>query len=75
MLDAAGAVEQYIFCSSAGVYKKSDEMPHREEDAVDFNSRHKVRRSLPAGCWLLAACGGSVGGGSRQQGCMHAAAT
>lgn len=43
VLDAVGPVEQYIFCSSAGVYKKSDQMPHREEDEVDFNSRHKVR--------------------------------
>jgi hypothetical protein len=43
VLDAVGPIEQYIFCSSAGVYKKSDQMPHREEDEVDFNSRHKVR--------------------------------
>lgn len=41
ILDALPDIEQYIFCSSAGVYKKSDQMPHREEDAVDFNSRHK----------------------------------
>ena len=41
VLDALPALEQYIFCSSAGVYKKSDQMPHREEDAVDFASRHK----------------------------------
>jgi nucleoside-diphosphate-sugar epimerase len=41
VLDAVGPIEQYIFCSSAGVYKKSDQMPHREEDEVDFNSRHK----------------------------------
>jgi hypothetical protein len=26
-----------------GVYLKSDQMPHREEDAVDFKSRHKVK--------------------------------
>ena len=43
MLDAAPGIEQYIFCSSAGVYLKSDQMPHREEDAVDPKSRHKVR--------------------------------
>uniref|UniRef100_A0A383V3U2 NAD-dependent epimerase/dehydratase domain-containing protein n=1 Tax=Tetradesmus obliquus TaxID=3088 RepID=A0A383V3U2_TETOB len=36
-----GSLEQYIYCSSAGVYLKSDQMPHREEDAVDFKSRHK----------------------------------
>lgn len=41
IIDAIPDVEQYIFCSSAGVYKKSDEMPHREEDEVDFKSRHK----------------------------------
>ena len=43
MLDAAPGIEQYIFCSSAGVYLKSDQMPHREEDAVDPKSRHRVR--------------------------------
>lgn len=42
MLDAAPGIEQYIFCSSAGVYLKSDQMPHREEDAVDPKSRHKA---------------------------------
>lgn len=41
VLEAVGPVQQYIFCSSAGVYKKSDQMPHREEDDVDFKSRHK----------------------------------
>ncbi|PRW59559.1 chloroplast stem-loop-binding [Chlorella sorokiniana] len=42
VLDAVGPnLQQYIFCSSAGVYKKSEQMPHREEDDVDFNSRHK----------------------------------
>ncbi|EFN53241.1 hypothetical protein CHLNCDRAFT_36589 [Chlorella variabilis] len=41
VLDAVGPIQQYIFCSSAGVYKKSDQMPHREEDEVDFKSRHK----------------------------------
>ena len=43
MLDAVPSIDQYIFCSSAGVYLKSDQMPHREEDAVDPKSRHKVR--------------------------------
>lgn len=41
VLDALPDLEQYVFCSSAGVYLKSDQMPHREEDAVDFKSRHK----------------------------------
>eukprot|EP00879_Flechtneria_rotunda_P029242 GHRR01031547.1.p1 GENE.GHRR01031547.1~~GHRR01031547.1.p1 ORF type:complete len:321 (-),score=91.40 GHRR01031547.1:341-1303(-) len=36
-----GSLEQYIYCSSAGVYLKSDQMPHREEDATDPKSRHK----------------------------------
>lgn len=35
-------LDQYIFCSSAGVYLKSDQMPHREEDSTDPKSRHKV---------------------------------
>ena len=42
ILDALPDIEQYIFCSSAGVYLKSPQMPHREEDAVDPKSRHKV---------------------------------
>ena len=41
ILDALPNLEQYIFCSSAGVYLKSDEMPHREEDKTDVKSRHK----------------------------------
>ena len=50
VLGALPDLEQYIFCSSAGVYKKSDQMPHREEDEVDYSSRHKVQRAGgPAG--------------------------
>jgi nucleoside-diphosphate-sugar epimerase len=41
-------LEQYIFCSSAGVYKKSDEMPHREVDAGDPKSRHKGKLDTEA---------------------------
>ncbi|CAI5498424.1 unnamed protein product [Closterium sp. Naga37s-1] len=41
ILAALPNLKQYIFCSSAGVYLKSDELPHREEDAVDAKSRHK----------------------------------
>jgi len=33
--------EHFIYVSSAGVYAKSDQMPHREGDLVDPNSRHK----------------------------------
>eukprot|EP00899_Mesostigma_viride_P001796 jgi/Mesvir1/11617/Mv00023-RA.1 len=36
-----GPIQQYIFCSSAGVYLKSLEMPHFETDAGDKKSRHK----------------------------------
>ncbi|KAG7364803.1 NAD-dependent epimerase/dehydratase [Nitzschia inconspicua] len=34
-------LKQYVFMSSAGVYLKSEEMPHLERDPVDPNSRHK----------------------------------
>ncbi|MEM6351480.1 MAG: NAD-dependent epimerase/dehydratase family protein [Cyanobacteria bacterium P01_D01_bin.14] len=36
-----GKLQHFIYVSSAGVYKKSDQMPHIEGDAVDPNSRHK----------------------------------
>jgi nucleoside-diphosphate-sugar epimerase len=35
------SLKQYVFMSSAGVYLKSEEMPHLERDAVDPSSRHK----------------------------------
>ena len=60
VLDAVGpGLQQYIFCSSAGVYKKSEQMPHREEDDVDFNSRHKVGPA--GGCFGCGRCLGAVG--------------
>jgi len=34
-------LKQYVFMSSAGVYLKSEEMPHIESDPVDPASRHK----------------------------------
>ena len=34
-------IRHYIYVSSAGVYAKSDQMPHVEGDPVDPNSRHK----------------------------------
>lgn len=34
-------VQHFVYVSSAGVYLKSDQMPHLEGDAVDPNSRHK----------------------------------
>eukprot|EP00199_Chlamydomonas_sp_CCMP681_P001772 CAMPEP_0119101704 /NCGR_PEP_ID=MMETSP1180-20130426/681_1 /TAXON_ID=3052 ORGANISM="Chlamydomonas cf sp, Strain CCMP681" /NCGR_SAMPLE_ID=MMETSP1180 /ASSEMBLY_ACC=CAM_ASM_000741 /LENGTH=359 /DNA_ID=CAMNT_0007085867 /DNA_START=75 /DNA_END=1154 /DNA_ORIENTATION=+ len=41
-------LEQFIYCSSAGVYLKSDQMPHREEDATDPKSRHKGKLETEA---------------------------
>lgn len=41
ILAALPNLQQYIFCSSAGVYLKTDQLPHREEDDVDPKSRHK----------------------------------
>jgi nucleoside-diphosphate-sugar epimerase len=35
------SLKQYVLMSSAGVYLKSEEMPHLERDAVDPSSRHK----------------------------------
>lgn len=77
VLDAIGAhnIQQYIFCSSAGVYKKSDQMPHREEDEVDFKSRHKVGSGSE--CWR-GVLEGWVGWGMSCEGwgcrarCRHA---
>lgn len=34
-------VQHFVYMSSAGVYLKSDQLPHREGDAVDPKSRHK----------------------------------
>jgi nucleoside-diphosphate-sugar epimerase len=36
-----GKLRHFVYVSSAGVYLKSDQMPHIEGDAVDPNSRHK----------------------------------
>ncbi len=36
-----GKLKHFIYVSSAGVYAKSDQMPHKEGDPVDPNSRHK----------------------------------
>ncbi|KAK8712430.1 hypothetical protein V6N13_147670 [Hibiscus sabdariffa] len=41
ILEALPNLEQFIYCSSAGVYLKSDILPHCEVDAVDPKSRHK----------------------------------
>jgi len=36
-----GKIQHFIYVSSAGVYLKSDEMPHVEGDPVDPKSRHR----------------------------------
>ncbi len=36
-----GKVKHFVYVSSAGVYLKSDQMPHVEGDAIDPKSRHK----------------------------------
>ncbi len=36
-----GKVQQFIYMSSAGVYLKADQMPHKEGDPVDPKSRHR----------------------------------
>ncbi|HIK09093.1 MAG TPA: NAD-dependent epimerase/dehydratase family protein [Oscillatoriaceae cyanobacterium M33_DOE_052] len=37
----AGKIQHFVYVSSAGVYLKSDQMPHIEGDATDPKSRHK----------------------------------
>eukprot|EP00968_Pinguiococcus_pyrenoidosus_P010647 scaffold846_cov252-Pinguiococcus_pyrenoidosus.AAC.10 len=34
-------LQHFVYMSSAGVYKKSEQMPHKEGDEVDYSSRHK----------------------------------
>ena len=34
-------IKHFVYVSSAGVYLKSDQMPHIEGDALDPNSRHR----------------------------------
>jgi nucleoside-diphosphate-sugar epimerase len=36
-----GRIQHFVYMSSAGVYLKSDQMPHVEGDPVDPKSRHK----------------------------------
>lgn len=49
-----GKIRQFIYMSSAGVYLKSDQMPHFEGDALDPKSRHKGKAETEA---YLAAQG------------------
>lgn len=41
-------VQHFVYVSSAGVYLKSDQMPHLEGDPVDPNSRHKGKHETEA---------------------------
>ena len=41
-------VQHFIYMSSAGVYLKSDQLPHIEGDAVDPKSRHKGKHETEA---------------------------
>lgn len=41
-------VQHFIYVSSAGVYQKSEQMPHVEGDPVDPNSRHKGKHHTEA---------------------------
>ncbi len=43
-----GKIQHFVYVSSAGVYLKSDQMPHKEGDAVDPNSRHKGKHHTEA---------------------------
>ena len=43
-----GKVQHFVYMSSAGVYLKSDEMPHTEGDAEDPKSRHKGKNDTEA---------------------------
>ncbi|GAC1467667.1 MAG: NAD-dependent epimerase/dehydratase family protein [Chamaesiphon sp.] len=41
-------VQHFVYMSSAGVYLKSDQLPHGEGDAVDHKSRHKGKYETEA---------------------------
>jgi nucleoside-diphosphate-sugar epimerase len=43
-----GRIQHFVYMSSAGVYLRSDQMPHREGDPVDPNSRHKGKHETEA---------------------------
>jgi nucleoside-diphosphate-sugar epimerase len=43
-----GRLQHFVYVSSAGVYLKSDQMPHIEGDAVDPKSRHKGKFATEA---------------------------
>lgn len=41
-------VKHFVYMSSAGVYLKSDQLPHIEDDAIDPKSRHKGKHDTEA---------------------------
>jgi UDP-glucose 4-epimerase len=43
-----GRMEQFVYMSSAGVYQKSDQMPHVEGDPIDPKSRHRGKHDTEA---------------------------
>ena len=43
-----GRVKHFVYMSSAGVYLKSEQMPHIEGDTVDPQSRHKGKHETEA---------------------------
>jgi len=47
-------LEHFVYMSSAGVYLKSEKMPHVEGDEVDYSSRHKGKLATEE---MLAARG------------------
>jgi len=49
-----GQIKHFVYVSSAGVYQKSDQMPHLESDPIDPQSRHKGKAETEA---YLAAQG------------------
>ena len=43
-----GRVKHFVYMSSAGVYLKTDQLPHVEGDAIDPKSRHKGKHETEA---------------------------
>lgn len=43
-----GKVKHFVYMSSAGVYLKTDQLPHIEGDAIDPKSRHKGKHETEA---------------------------
>lgn len=44
----AGRIQHFVYVSSAGVYLPTQQPPHKEDDAVDPNSRHKGKHETEA---------------------------